>query len=275
MNGTAASTPGAGPIRVIFTALAACMTLVVSSLLLPSSPLANVGDLSDGAIASDVAETFARVVRVQPTGPETSIHLPVWNETRYPFPIYMTTPWPIIQALQDVPSLPILFVASTDLPPPFIVWLWHEWPSSHYLAFNWERLGLSERGQSSLMMWGLARDPPQPRMACHWWTEKKPSRPLADVLLIDAAQHENSIGCLAAGLLRHLGNPLWQHMAKEFGGQANSEALPKVKRLYDCGLRSEFNFVRANPPVAQSFRDKEEYLTRLDQRVRQDCLANT
>jgi hypothetical protein len=143
------------------------------------------------------------------------------------------------------------------------------------LMFNFERLGLSEDGLSSLMMWGLARSRPQPRTACHWWAEKRAGSPLADVLLVDALQSENSIGCLAAGLLRHLGNPLWQHMAREFIDEPNSVALPKVKRLYGCAIRSEFDFVRAKPPAARSLGEMEEYLTELDERVRRDCLTNT
>lgn len=255
--------------------------LVVASLSGLSSPLAgqsrlaNIGQLSDDGIESDSAERFARVVRVRPTGTEVSVNLPVWNETRNPFPTEMVTPWPIIQTIQGASSLPILFVLSTDLPSPFVVWLWHKWPSSHYLAFNRDRLGLSERGVSSLMMWGVARAPIQPPLACHWWTEKKPGNPLTDVLLIDAAHSESSIGCLAAGLLRHLGNPLWSHMAREFVGQANSDSSLKAKHLYDCGVRSQFDFVRANPPMAQDLRDKEEYLVRLDQQVRRDCLPGT
>ena len=263
----------------VFVGWLASVTLALSLLLFLSATRAdqldavNIAQLRDDDLRSEAAETFARVARVLPIGQEVSVNLPVWTESNSPFPEHMVTPWPVIQAVQDVPSLPIRFIASPNLPPHFIVWLWYEWPSSHYLMFNWERLGLSDRGLSSLMMWGVARNPPQPRSVCHWWTERKVGFP-ADVLLIDAAQSENDISCLAAGLLRHLGNPLWQYMAKEFIGQRNSEVLPRVRRLYECALRSEFDFVRANPPSAKTLKDKEDFLSKLDWRVRSDCLIN-
>lgn len=238
----------------------------------------DIGQFSYDDVPFDLAERFARAVSVQPSSPAAaSTKLPIWQEFRNLHLDAIVTPWPIINALQgDSSSVPVIFAPPVDGAPRFFVWLWHEQPSAHYLSFNWEQLGLTERGLSSLMVWGLLREGRvQRRMSCHWWSETKPGLISMDFLMIDAPQSENSISCLAAGLLRHVGNPLWSHIAQEFAGRSNAEVLPQVKRLYGCALRSQFNFVRSNSPNAEGPRRKEEYLSRLDEQVHRDCLPNT
>lgn len=258
-----------------------CLVAILSTLVaLPGPradrpPAAGALQLMEDPITSDAAERYARVVRIRPPGSEEGIDLPVWKETRNRSPGAMVAPWSMIAALQDSPALPVVFRASTEEPPHLVVWLWDQWPSSHYLAFNFERLGLSEQGWDSLERWGLPRNgAPEGRTICHSWSERTPELRVADFLLIDAPQSENSIGCLAAGLLRHLGNPLGRLVFREFDGM-NQEAMPNVRHLYRCAVGSQFNFVRSNPPTAQSHRDKVDYLSRLDQQARRDCVPGT
>lgn len=266
---------GSRLLRLYVASIASLLT--VTSLCIARQPSSiQLTQLAEDGNTISPGEAFARVVRARPSQPNgPSVELPIWRETKDPFPESMAAPMSMIASLQEAPFLPVLFLRSTAEPPQFVVWEWDQWPSSSYLSFNWERLGLSREGKLLLMRWGLPWDgAPKPRPVCLWLTERKSPHGFTDFLLVDAPQSDRAIGCLAAGLLRHIGSPIWAEVERLAAGGLNAEIADRVRKLYRCAIRSQFDYVSRNtPPMPGS--DSEGYLAMLGNRVRQDCLSSS
>ena len=228
----------------------------------------------DEARISPLSERLTRVLLVKAGASETTVTLPIWGDLSSTVDLGLQTrPWAVIDLLQRGQSTPVLFSTSSAEPPVFVVLAWNVFPANAAMLTNMDRWGLSIAGAGRISSWGLPWDhQPTIPSTCVWWSEKEAGGPLRDFLLIDDGRLDSAIGCVAAGLLRHVGNPLAKDIQRRFPGRQNTEALPEVRRLYNCAMRAQFKFVSANTPkVSPGDSVAKQFLDDLGQYVRREC----
>ena len=229
------------------------------------------------------AKTYERIFRLsQENKTAKRIMLPIWQRPsqvsrRSVDSQDISVPKSLIDRLQHESRASVQFVESPMEPAPLAIWSWREHASMFFLFDNQDQVGLSKAGVKSIARWAVGGlDSPLPRRAlCHWWSESQPDI-VRDFLLFDQPQEDRGEGCLAAGLLRPLGNPIWKLVYQRAIDQSRSQVPNTDYALYGCALRVQAGFVKEKKETAispQTEADFRDLVLQLDQRVHGDCLG--
>lgn len=249
--------------------------LSVAQVRRDEKPFVDGSQLSDEGPVFDTVEQARRVLGLRRQAADNPyVLLPVWSNEESKNEPDMRETWELIEALQVESASPVAFARSAAAPPTLVAWMWDTYPSNIFGAMHWQLWQPPPRNGTAITRWGLPMIDEEGRPTiCHWATLQRQNAPPLDFVLVDATRKSRSIGCFTAGLLKHVGSPLWTHVVRKYGEEQNADAFPEVRRLFQCALRVQYDFVQTSNPQ-DALTSSEEFIATLERQLRRECLTD-